>query len=54
MFESSGEMTPPCGVPAIVARPLALVHHPCREPLPQQLQHPPVRDAPLDQRQQLR
>jgi site-specific DNA recombinase len=33
-------------------RPLALLHHACREPLPQQLQHPPVRDTPLDQHQQ--
>ena len=54
MFESSGEMTPPCGVPAIVARPLPLLHHACREPLPQQLQHPPIRDAPRHQLQQLR
>ena len=44
MLESSGEMTPPCGVPAIVARPLPVLHHTCREPLPQQLQHPAVRD----------
>ena len=45
MLESSGEMTPPCGVPVVVA-PLPLLHHTCREPLPQQLQHPPIRDTP--------
>jgi len=35
-------------------RPLALFHHPRFEPLPQELQHPPVRDAPRHPRQQLR
>ena len=44
MLESSGEMTPPCGVPAIVRVHCPVLHHACREPLPQQLQHPPVRD----------
>ena len=31
----------------------AVLHHPCREPLPQQLEHPPVRDASADERHQL-
>ena len=34
-------------------RPLPVFHHACREPLPQQLQHPPVRDTLADQHQQL-
>ena len=31
----------------------ALFHHACLEPLPYQLEHPPVRDAPLHERHQL-
>jgi site-specific DNA recombinase len=31
----------------------AVFHHPCLKPLPQQFEHPPVRNAPLDELQQL-
>ena len=53
MLESSGEITPPCGVPAIVAATLPVFHHACRKPLPQQLQHPTIRDPPRHQPEQL-
>ena len=53
MFDSSGEITPPCGVPATVADPLPVFHHPCLEPLPQQLEHPAIRDAPRHELHQL-
>ena len=54
MLASSGEMTPPWGVPTSVAVHCPVLHHPRVEPLPQQLQHPPVRDALLEQAHQLR
>ena len=41
-----GEITPPCGVPATLVRHRAVLHDPSVQPLPQQLQHPPVRDTP--------
>ena len=50
---ASGEITPPCGVPATVRDDDAVLHHTCLEPLPQQLEHPPVRDAPSHQLHQL-
>jgi hypothetical protein len=53
MFASNGEMTPPWGVPDR-RRPLARFHHARVEPLPQQLQHPPIRDALGEQAHQLR
>ena len=42
-------MTPPCGVPLVGLLDHAVFHHACHEPLPQQLEHPPVRDAPSHQ-----
>jgi hypothetical protein len=33
--------------------PLALLHHACREPLPQQLQHPAIRDPQCHELEQL-
>ena len=39
MLASSGEMTPPCGVPASVS------HHPGFQPLAYQLQYPSIRDS---------
>ena len=53
MFDSKGEITPPCGVPATVCDDGALFHHACLEPLPQQLEHPPVRDASRHELHQL-
>ena len=54
MLASSGEMTPPWGVPTSVAVHCPSSITPAVEPLPQQLQHPPVRDALLQQAHQLR
>ena len=54
MLASSGEMTPPWGVPTGVAVHCPASITPAVEPLPQQLQHPPVRDALLQQAHQLR
>ena len=54
MFDSSGEMTPPCGVPLASSSlicPSSIT--PAREPLPHQLEHPPVRDASRDELHQL-
>jgi hypothetical protein len=48
MFDSSGEMTPPWGVPESIAV-LAAFHHPGFEPLPRQLEDPAVRDPHLDE-----
>ena len=52
MLESSGEMTPPCGV-RDRRGDLALRHHARLKPLPYQLEHPPVRDAPGHEREEL-
>ena len=46
MLASSGEMTPPCGVPATVRSELPLHHHTRLQPQADQLQHPPVRHPP--------
>ena len=53
MFDSSGEITPPCGVPASIADLAPVFHHSRSEPLPQQLEHPSVRDAPRHELHQL-
>ena len=37
MFASSGEITPPCGVPASVSRHPSVFHHPRFQPLPHSL-----------------
>ena len=38
-------MTPPWGVPVTVSDTTPSLKHPCTQPLPQQLEHPPVRHA---------
>ena len=52
MFESSGEITPPCGVPVTVSPEHPVVHHTRLEPLAQQLEHPPIRDPLRDHPEQ--
>ena len=52
MLASSGEITPPWGVPATVSLEHALGHHPRLEPHADQLEHPPVRHPLGHQREQ--
>src|SRR3989304_4909507 len=52
MFDNSGEMTPPCGVPLSILLPPTF-HHSRSEPLLKQLEHSPTRDASFPQSHQL-
>ena len=52
MLANSGEITPPCGVPATVRCDRPVVHHTRIQPQPDQLEHPPIRHAPPDLDQQ--
>ncbi len=53
MLESSGEITPPCGVPATVAVTRPVFHHTCLEPLPISLSIRRSEIASRHQRQKL-
>ena len=53
MFDNSGEITPPCGVPATVSRNTPSSITPASSHKRTSLQHPPIRDPLGDQRQQL-
>ena len=52
MLARSGEITPPWGVPE-EAFSRSFLHHPGLQPLPQELQYPPVRDPPPHELHQL-
>jgi len=47
MLASSGEIGEPCGVPASTCETTPPSNTPARSQLPQQLDHAPIRDAPL-------
>jgi hypothetical protein len=53
MFDSSGEITPPLRRSRHRVTHLAFFHHPSLQPLPHQLEHPPVADPLAHQRLQL-
>src|SRR5690349_9253121 len=53
MFANNGEITPPCGVPASVSLTVPSSITPGLQPLPDHLQHPPIRDSLPHQHHQL-
>jgi hypothetical protein len=53
MFDSNGEITPPCGAPLVVSLATPSSITPASSHFRHQLEHPPIRDSPRDELHQL-